>query len=126
LTTKDKSRPQKGRGKVFKLLFASFLLCGEAHEGVLNVMFKCPRMGKVSKHIPESLGAGRRGQLPARDRGNGLKAQPVVYRWTSRAGWLKATSYEVMKMKAVNHKPMNCPKGTLALQGGRRSEPEFR
>jgi hypothetical protein len=28
------------------------------------------------------------------------------------------TSYEVMKMKAVNHKPMIRPEGTLALQGG--------
>jgi transposase len=27
------------------------------------------------------------------------------------------TSYEVMKMKAVNHKPMIYPKGTLVLQG---------
>jgi len=24
-----------------------------------------------------------------RDRGNGLKAQPAVYRWTSGAGWGK-------------------------------------
>jgi len=70
-------------------------------------------------HIPESLGAGRRGQLLARDRGNGLKAQPVVYCWTSGAGWLKATSDEAMKMKAVNHKPMIRPKGTLVLQGGK-------
>ncbi|MFP3228429.1 MAG: hypothetical protein RXQ71_06530 [Caldisphaera sp.] len=53
-----------------------------------------------------------------RDRGNWLKAQPVVYRWTNGAGWVKPTSYEVMKMKAVNHKPMICPEGTLALQGG--------
>jgi len=34
-----------------------------------------------------------------------LKAQPVVYRWTSEAG-LVTTSYEVMKMKAINHEPM--------------------
>jgi putative transposase len=27
-------------------------------------------------------------------------------------------SYEVMKMKAVNHKLMIRPEGTLALQGG--------
>jgi putative transposase len=53
-----------------------------------------------------------------RDRGNGLKAQPVVYRWTNGAGWVKPTSYEVMKMKAVNYKPMIYPEGTLALQGG--------
>jgi hypothetical protein len=30
---------------------------------------------------------------------------PVVYRWTSGAGWA-TTSYEEMKMKAINHEPM--------------------
>jgi len=50
-----------------------------------------------------------------RDRGNGLKTQPVVYRWRSGAGWVNPTSYEVMKMKAVNRKPMTRPGGTLAL-----------
>jgi len=34
-----------------------------------------------------------------------LKAQPVVYRWTNGAGWA-TTSYEVMKMKAINHELM--------------------
>jgi len=63
------------------------------------------------------------GQPTVRDRGNGLKAQPLVYRWTSRAGWVIPTSYEVMRMKAVNHKPMNRPKGTLALQGGEEVSP---
>jgi len=72
-------------------------------------------------HIPESQGSGSRGQLPVRDRGNGLKTQPAVYRWTNGAGWVIPTSYEAMKMKAVNHKPVIRPKGTLALQGGRRS-----
>jgi len=72
-------------------------------------------------HIPESLGSGSGGQLSVRDRGNGLKAQPVVYRWTSGAGWVIPTSYEVMRMKAVNHKPMIRPKGTLAFRAGRRS-----
>jgi putative transposase len=42
----------------------------------------------------------------------------VVYRWTNGAGWLKATSCEAVRMKAVNHKPVNRSKGTLALQGG--------
>jgi len=28
-----------------------------------------------------------------------------------------------MRMKAVNHKPMNRPKGTLALQGGEEVSP---
>jgi putative transposase len=71
-------------------------------------------------HIPESLGSRSRGQLPGRDRGNGLKAQPVVYRWTNGAGWVRIapTSCEVMKMKAVNHEPVIRPEGTLALQGG--------
>ncbi|ACP54560.1 RNA-guided endonuclease InsQ/TnpB family protein [Saccharolobus islandicus] len=104
-------------------------LCGEAHEGgrVRRGLFKCPRMGKVINadlngainilHIPESLGSGSGGQLPVRDRGNGLKAQPVVYRWTSGAGWVIPASYEVMRMKAVNHKPMIRPEVTLALHG---------
>ena len=52
-----------------------------------------------------------------RDRGNGLKAQPVVYRWTNRAGWVIPTSNEAMRMKAVNHRPMIRPKGAPALQG---------
>jgi len=104
-------------------------LCGEAHESgrIKRGLFKCPRVGKVINadlngainilHTPESLRSKRRGQILVRDRGNGLKTQPVVYRWTNGAGWLLATSYEVMKMKAVNHKPMIRPKGTLALQG---------
>ena len=66
-------------------------------------------------HIPESLGSESGGQLSVRDRGNGLKTQPVVYRWTNGAGWVNPTSYEVMRMKAVNHKPMIRLKGTLAL-----------
>jgi putative transposase len=53
-----------------------------------------------------------------RDRGNWLKAQPVVYRWTNGAELVKPTSYEVMKIKAVNHKPMIHLEGTLTLQGG--------
>jgi putative transposase len=107
-------------------------LCGEAHERgrVKRGLFKCPSTGKVinadlngavnilRKHIPESLGSGRRGQLPVRDRGNGLKTQPVVYHWMNGAGWVIPTSYEVMKMKVVNHKPVSRPEGTLALQGG--------
>ncbi|MFP3203050.1 MAG: transposase, partial [Sulfolobus sp.] len=46
---------------------------------------------------------------------------PVVYRWTNGAGWVNPTSCEVMKMKAVNRKPMIRPKGTLAFRAGRRS-----
>ncbi|ABP96324.1 transposase [Metallosphaera sedula] len=103
-------------------------LCGEAHHRgrIKRGLYRCPRMGKVINadlngainilHIPESLGAGSGGQLPVRDRGNGLKAQPAVYRWSNGVGWVSSpTSYEVMKMKAVNRKPMNRPKGTLAL-----------
>jgi len=37
-------------------------------------------------HIPESLRSVDGGFSVVRDRGNGLKAQPVVYRWTSGAG----------------------------------------
>jgi putative transposase len=89
-------------------------LCGEAHEGgrVKRGLFKCPRIGKVINadlngavnilHIPESLRSVSRGKLTVRDRGNGLKTQPVVYRWTNGAGWVNPTSYEVMRMKAVN------------------------
>jgi putative transposase len=74
-------------------------LCGEAHEGgrIERGLSKCPHIGKVINadlngaanilHIPESLGSGRRGQPLVRDRGNGLKAQPAVYRWTNGAGW---------------------------------------
>jgi putative transposase len=103
-------------------------LCGDAHKNrrIKRGLFKCPRMGKVMNadlngavnilHIPESLGGRRGGQLLARDRGNGLKAS-LVYRWTNGAGWVQIapTSYEVMKMKAVNHKPVIRPEGTLAL-----------
>jgi putative transposase len=107
-------------------------LCGEAHESgrVKRGLYKCPRMGKVinadlngainTLHIPESLGSRSGGQLLGRDRGNGLKTQPVVYRWTNGAGWVRTapTSCEVMKMKAVNHEPVIRPKGTPALKGG--------
>ncbi|BDR92598.1 hypothetical protein Vsou_16910 [Vulcanisaeta souniana JCM 11219] len=105
-------------------------LCGEAHEGgrVKRGLFKCPRVGRIINadlngainilHIPESLGTQRWGLPTVRDRGNGPKARPVVYRWTNRAGWVTPASYEVMRMKAVNHKPMNRPKGTPTLQGG--------
>ena len=108
-------------------------LCGEAHKSgrVKRGLFKCPRIGKVINadlngainilHIPEFLGSGSRGQLPVRNRDNRLKTQPVVYRWMNGAGWANLTSYEVMKMKAVNHKPMIRYKGTLALQAVRRS-----
>jgi putative transposase len=79
-------------------------LCGEAHEGgrVKRGLFKCPRMGKVINadlngginilHIPESLGSTDGEFSVVRDRGNGLKSQPVVYRWTNGAGWIIPTS----------------------------------
>jgi len=98
-------------------------LCGEAHKSgrVKRGLFMCPHIGKVINadlngainilHIPESLGAGSRGQLPVRDRGNGLKTQPVVYHWTNRVRWVTPTSYEVMRMKVVSHKPVNHPGG---------------
>jgi putative transposase len=103
-------------------------LCGDAHKNgrIKRGLFKCPRTGKAINadlnsainilHIPESLGGRRGGRLLARDRGNGLKTSSV-YRWTNGAGWVQIapTSYEVMKMKAVNHKPVIRPEGTLAL-----------
>jgi putative transposase len=46
-----------------------------------------------------------------RDRDNWLKAQPVLTR-TNGAELVKPTSYEVMKIKAVNHKPMIHFEGT--------------
>jgi len=91
-------------------------LCGEIHENgrIERGLFKCPHTGKVINadlngainilHIPES----------DKDRGKWLKAQPVVYRWTSGAGWA-TTSYEAMKMKAVNHEPMIRLEGTIAF-----------
>jgi len=103
-------------------------LCGEAHKSgrVKRGLFKCPRVGKVINadlngainilHIPKFLGSGSRGQLLVRNRGNGLKTQPVVYRWTNGAGWVNPTSYDVMKMKTVNHKPMIRPKGTSSFR----------
>jgi putative transposase len=102
-------------------------LCGEAHEGgrIKRGLFKCPHVGKVVNadlngaanilHIPESQGSRRRGKLLVRDRGNGLKAQPAVYRWTNGAGWAIPTSCDVMRMKAVNRRPVIRPEGTLAL-----------
>jgi len=113
-------------------------LCGEAHEGgrIKRGLFKCPRTGQVVNadlngaanilHIPESQGSRRRGQLPVRDRGNGLKAQPVVYRWTNGAGWIIPTSCEVMRMKAVNREPVIRPEELLTLpgRGGAGSPPE--
>ena len=37
-------------------------------------------------HIPESLRSMDGGLSVVRDRGNGLRAQPVVHRWTNGAG----------------------------------------
>ncbi|MGB9785155.1 MAG: hypothetical protein ACPLSO_05115 [Fervidicoccaceae archaeon] len=70
-----------------------------------------------SLHIFESQGSGRSPLLPARDRGNWLKTRPVVYCWTSGAGWAISVNNEAVKMRAAKHKPVNHPMGTLALQG---------
>jgi hypothetical protein len=75
---------------------------------------------RSTRHIPESLGSGSRGKILVRDRGNGLKAQPAVYRWTNGAGWVTPTGCEVMRVKAVNREPVIRPEGTLALQGGEK------
>jgi transposase len=91
-------------------------LYGEIHENrrIKRGLFECPHTGKVINadlngainilHIPESV----------EDRGKWLKAQPVVYRWMNGAGWVTA-SYEVMKMKAINHKPMIRLEETIAV-----------
>ena len=108
-------------------------MCGEAHENgrIKRGLFKCPRTGKVINadlngamnilHIPESRGAMGRGQPLARDRGNGLKAQPVVYRWTNGVGFvlIAPTSYEMVRMKVIKPKPMIHPMRTLILSDGR-------
>jgi len=60
---------------------------------------------KKALHIPESF----------KDWGKWLKAQPVVYSWTNGAGWVKPTSYEAMKMKAVSHEPMIRLERTIAF-----------
>ncbi|BAK54471.1 hypothetical protein STK_11477 [Sulfurisphaera tokodaii str. 7] len=114
LADKTRGKPRLlRRGKVFNLSLKLLIKCGEAHKGG-HTEDMCPR---TELHIPESPRAKSRGQLLVRDRGNGLKTQPVVYRWTNGAGWVlyAPTSYEVVRMKVVNHKPMNRPKGTLAL-----------
>ena len=92
-------------------------LCGEVHPNgrIFRGLYKCPRTGQVINadlngainilHIPESRGATGKTTPVARDRGNGPKARPVVYRWTNGAGWVATpTSNEVVRMKAVNHK----------------------
>jgi putative transposase len=109
-------------------------LCGEAHNGgrIRRGLFRCPRTGRVINadlnaainilrlHIPKSQGPRGWGQPLARDRGNGPKARPAVYRWTSGAGWALTapTSYDAVKVKAVNREPMIRPEGALTLQGG--------
>jgi len=106
-------------------------LCGEAHDGgrIRRGLFRCPRTGRVINadlnavinilrlHIPKSRRSTDGGLSVVRDRGNGPKAQPVVYRWTSGAGWARnaPTSYDAVKVKAVNHEPMSRPKGALTL-----------
>ena len=89
----------------------------------------CPRTGRVINaylnaainilrlHIPESPGPRGWGQPLARDRGNGLKARPAVYRWTSGAGWAQyaPASHDATKVKAVNREPVSRPKEALTL-----------
>jgi hypothetical protein len=52
-----------------------------------------------------------------------MAEDPAIYRWMSGAGWATLTSYETMKVKAVNHKLVNYPKGNPRL-AGRRSVQE--
>ncbi|AHC52567.1 hypothetical protein SUSAZ_08460 [Sulfolobus acidocaldarius SUSAZ] len=71
----------------------------------------------LKNNIPESQGGWNEGSTTGSStRGIGvkwLKTQPLVYRWMSGVGWVILTSYETMRVKAVNHKPVNRSKGTL-------------
>jgi len=49
-----------------------------------------PHIG--APHIPESLGSTDGGLSVVRDRGNGPKARPAVYRWTPGPGPARGTS----------------------------------
>jgi len=104
-------------------------LCGEAHENgrIHRGLFKCPHIGKVVNadlngainilHIPKSRGGWSEGNSTKGIGVKWLKTQPVVYHWTSGAGWVfkSPTSCEAMGMKVVNHRPVNRPRGTLTL-----------
>ena len=88
-------------------------------------MLKCPCTGKVINadlngtinipHIPESLRTVGRGLPAVRDRGDGLKARPAVYRWTNGAGWVIPASNEGEGCKPQTN---GRPRGALALKGG--------
>ncbi len=56
-----------------------------------------------------------------------MKTQPVVYRWTSRAEWVRTTptSNEAIRMKTVNHKPTNHPKTTPTPSRQRGGQPHL-
>jgi len=69
-----------------------------------------PHIG--APHIPESLGSTDGGLSVVRDRGNGPKARPAVYRGV---GAYAPASNDAVKVKAVSRKPMSRPKGALAL-----------
>ncbi len=69
-------------------------------NGVINIL-----------HIPESQGEWNEGST--RGIGGKMVEDPAIYRWMSGAGWETLTSYETMKVKAVNHKLVNRSKGTL-------------
>ncbi len=79
----------------------------ETHGNGYTSSIKCPH---AEKHIPESQGGWNEGSTTGGIGVKWLKTQPLVYRWMSGAGWATLTSYEAVRVKAVNHKPMNCPK----------------
>jgi putative transposase len=118
-------------GRVFRGLFKcsrTGRVINADLNGAINIAWGCsPTRGELihlsmcphaNTHSPESQ-CGQDGGSPALGIGvKWLKTQPLVYRWTSGAGWVAfrpLTSYEAVRVKAVNHKPVNHSKGTLAL-----------
>jgi len=75
-------------------------------------LFECPHTEKViNADLNGAINMMKHNPKSDEDRGKWLEAQPVVYRWTSRAGWI-TTSNETVRMKAVNHEPMISLEGT--------------
>jgi len=98
-------------------------LCGEIHKNgrIERGLFKCPRAEKViNADLNGAINMMKRKHIPKsdedEDRGEWLKAQPVVYRWTSGAGWATARG-EAMRMNAAHHEPVINLEGTIVPSG---------
>jgi len=75
-------------------------------------LFECPHTEKViNADLNGAINMMKHNPKSDEDRGKWLKAQPVVYRWTSGARWA-TTSNETVRMIAVNHEPMISLEGT--------------